>query len=255
MRATTREMSFIVENGTFVGVSLGYDYCAEHEVGIKHIKEAFGVGTDPDVVGADAIRVTKTPEAGLRKIDNPQGKGFAYTRPLWDREVREVHFGELNFYDNDLACAWNEESLALLARDPVGLRRLDEIFDALRDKDAFVCLSGSRNPFAGSGLMILIASRVSQKILDKWRRDDLERIAIRDAWVLAAGDLEEVLKTAGCHWYSMGTTLHRGDDGVVRTWLNPRRQRENNCGWFTVEELRQWANGEGPIPMKGGPNG
>ena len=33
----------------------------------------------------------------------------------------------------------------------------------------------------------------------------------------------------------------------VRFWLNPAEQHTYKSGWFTVEELKQWAKGEGPI--------
>jgi hypothetical protein len=32
-------------------------------------------------------------------------------------------------------------------------------------------------------------------------------------------------------------------------WLNPYHQQEVNYGWYTVEELEQWLEGKGPIPM------
>ena len=32
--------------------------------------------------------------------------------------------------------------------------------------------------------------------------------------------------------------------------VTPMNQKDVNFGWFTVEELEQWINGKGPIPMK-----
>jgi hypothetical protein len=32
-------------------------------------------------------------------------------------------------------------------------------------------------------------------------------------------------------------------------WLNPREQDIHNYGWFTVEELKQWAENKGPVMM------
>jgi hypothetical protein len=36
----------------------------------------------------------------------------------------------------------------------------------------------------------------------------------------------------------------------VMFWLNPQNQKDNNFGWYTVEELDQWINGEGPVPKE-----
>lgn len=30
-------------------------------------------------------------------------------------------------------------------------------------------------------------------------------------------------------------------------WLNPMNQKKYNHGWFTIEELQQWAKDNGPI--------
>jgi hypothetical protein len=46
-------------------------------------------------------------------------------------------------------------------------------------------------------------------------------------------------------WKNKQNTKHK-----VVFWLNPTDQQKNNYGWFTVEELEQWIEGKGPIPMK-----
>ena len=43
MRRAYQDFGFIIEDEQFYGVSLGYDYCAEHEWGIKDMKEDLGI--------------------------------------------------------------------------------------------------------------------------------------------------------------------------------------------------------------------
>ena len=77
----------------------------------------------------------------------------------------------------------------------------------------------------------------------------------------AATGIEEVLKKAGKRYYALSprwaASIKGTKNGEVETkygvvfWLNPCDQYKNNYGHFTVEELQQWAKGEGPIPKKG----
>ena len=43
MRTAYMESSFIENGKDYVGVNLGFDFCAEHEFGIKYIEEKFGL--------------------------------------------------------------------------------------------------------------------------------------------------------------------------------------------------------------------
>ena len=60
--------------------------------------------------------------------------------------------------------------------------------------------------------------------------------------------LEEVKQTLldqGKEWRS----LERWQwlDGEIRFWLNPVDQHSYNVGWFSIDELVQWANDMGPV--------
>lgn len=62
------------------------------------------------------------------------------------------------------------------------------------------------------------------------------------------GLLEEVkqtLRDQGKEWRS----LERWQwlDGEIRFWLNPVDQSSYNVGWFSIDELIQWAHEMGPV--------
>src|SRR3989344_5348886 len=50
----------VEHSGLVLGVSLGFDDCAEHEGGIKGIRDSFGIHLG-DLVGYEARRITKLP--------------------------------------------------------------------------------------------------------------------------------------------------------------------------------------------------
>ena len=66
--------------------------------------------------------------------------------------------------------------------------------------------------------------------------------------------IEKRLKKAGKSWFALSPKkLNKEDMEKHKTkfsvifWLNPTEQRIVNYGWFTVEELRMWIKGKGPI--------
>lgn len=64
-------------------------------------------------------------------------------------------------------------------------------------------------------------------------------------------ELEEIKKElhkAGKDWISLDKWIFTRD-GEVRFWLNPWHQRENNFGYFTLDELRAWLNDDPNNPI------
>lgn len=60
--------------------------------------------------------------------------------------------------------------------------------------------------------------------------------------------LEEVkltLRDQGKEWRSLERWQYM--DGQVRFWLNPADQSRYRMGWFSVDELIQWAHDLGPV--------
>ena len=70
MRSTFSGFEFVTRGDTFVGVSLGFDFCAEHEWGIGDIWHSYGVAGVPkkNLVGPDVYKVTELPENQLHFI-------------------------------------------------------------------------------------------------------------------------------------------------------------------------------------------
>ena len=54
------------------------------------------------------------------------------------------------------------------------------------------------------------------------------------------------MRDAGKEWFAIIPSMNGNQ---LKVWLNPRHQNEDNNGWFTIDELKQWAQGKGPVPM------
>ena len=246
------EASFVMDEGNLVGVNFGSDFCAEHEWGISDIRSAFGI--ESDKIGLDALRVRSVPgDSEFRWIKLNGGEGFIFDDDYSViSAIQSNKSSVLEFHgDNDvLSAAWSGNDFAVIASDEDGKRNLKTIFDAINARDAAILVAGSNNPFGNGGLTILIASKIPAEVVKGWRDRDLEARNIREEWNEEAGTLEEDLRAAGRGWFSLFRRIIRSEDGVLRTWLNPMEQRHNNAGWFSVEDLRQWINGKGPIPIQ-----
>lgn len=64
---------------------------------------------------------------------------------------------------------------------------------------------------------------------------------------VAKSKIRELLKEKHKGYFALSPS--RSADGTMTFWLNPYDQDKVNYGWFTLEQLRQWADDKGPIPM------
>lgn len=234
----------VVEEGKVIGVSLGADYCAEHEWGIKGLQESFGINTDPSVFGINKRIITQIP------------KGFDYypTGKLWG--FYYMPYGTLapfikselggHFKDEAvLRTAWDESSFAVLSDQKDDKKYLKTIFEEFQKKNGVITLAGGQ-VFQNAGLCLIIADRLPKSTTDLWY--DADKVRYEAAEEMKASGIEELLKEKGKRYFALSPK--RQDDGTLRYWLNPYDQKDNNWGWFTLDDLQKWAEDYGPIPMK-----
>lgn len=65
--------------------------------------------------------------------------------------------------------------------------------------------------------------------------------------IAALGELVPSLTERGKHSFSLGDAWRVQKDGAVEFWLNPRDPKHARRGWFTLAELREWADDKGPV--------
>lgn len=270
-----RDAAFLIKDDVVVGINLGADFCAEHEGGLGSLGQDFGLPerTTRKVYGIKRRTATKQ-HPGLRLVT--YGK-YTYLVAMPEYRWQSVNcredldrFMEVGPHhdDEELVTAWapgiGSGEFAIRVSTPDGASKLQELYSAANRKKIFMAnpdiaiAFGGGGPFENSGLTLLIPSRIPAEILESMAARDLDHLDLRDA--AEATGIEAKLKAAGKKWFALtpgwASWLESTRDGEVETahkvvfFLNPIDQRNNNCGWYTVEQLEQWAEDKGPIPAE-----
>lgn len=257
-----RDSGFIKdENGKVLGISLGADYCAEHEWGIKGIQEAFGLKKyEPSDASNPGL-----PRRVIKKLTDDfqvfTGKNFvfmAFTNRYGtqdyktDKEIEKAY--GLYSYGKTLVTAWSERDFGVLVRDEQDRIDLQEIIKAFYGKNIAIFL-GRGGPFKNGGLTFAIADRIPEKFVNDMKLVDQDTANLYRA--AEKTGIKKKLEKAGKGFFALSPKwadqIKSTSGGPVETkhevifWLNPMEQSVNNSGWFTVEDLDLWAKGKGPI--------
>jgi len=262
MRRGSKPKILFAKTGQVYGVNLSSDFCAEHEWGIPKIRQEFGmidnIHAKPGIHRRTVLIVPNT----LVWVKLGQDQGIAY-RPWWhlDNKMppieqiskRVANHEELKEYSwsketRRLRAAWSEDDFAIISSDPEHHRYLRQIFDAFGSFDVAIFL-GQRQFLENPGLCIMILSRIPQEILDALKEGDEEGDQLRIKF--KATGIEKLLREKGKRYFSLRP--RHDENGKLIFWLNPMEQDKNNCGWFTIEDLEDWAEGKGKIPKSNVP--
>lgn len=257
------------DDGSLLGVCLGFDRCGEHERGIARLQQRFGIpqGT---AIGVEGRTITKGAEelifikrratltAGGKRLSIPIA--VLATAPEWEDRAAAIKKYSRNppsgLYlgrrpedyspdRNDIRTAWGHEGFSVSAIGAVAVKNLGEIAEAFGRLDGCISLSGSSNPFGRSGLCLTIASRVPEAVRQSVRAADEAYVRLHEA--AEATGLRKALTDAGVRvdvleprWFGPGETDLRL---FFRAWQRDR----HNSGWFTEAELRECLEGRGPV--------
>lgn len=248
MRTSYGNKILLADDGGFLGVSLGADYCAEHEWGIEPMRSAFGIQTQ--LKGVEKRRVTTTPDT-LIWVTDPKTKmeGIFWTKYKYEwTKPEEYLYNHSSGRDSNLPVSgWGKEDFLVASDKPEQIEKLKELFEAFKRQDVAIWLGGG-GVFSNSGLCFGIVSRFPADLAKKWQDIDEETEAVQKAF--DASGIEEILKKAGKRYFALSPRRDNSKEAGIVMWLNPMEQDKHNYGWFDLNELRQWAKDEGPIPMK-----
>lgn len=233
------------DQGNFVGFSLGSDHCAEHEWGIRSIARHFGL--DNEGIGVPARTVTRLPST--LSLVNGRGRRSIVYSP-YDDSVEDAPRKYKLHKDMDIVSAWDEASFVITVSKKL-YAEIDELWSAFHRKDAAIWIGGG-NPFGGHGLVLAIVSKIPGDKAKAMYDCDSERKSLLE--YMEQSGIKDKLYAAGRRFMVLKPSkIVNSETGEeeIKFWLNPEDQRSNKCGWFTLAELEEWANGEGPIPIKG----
>lgn len=225
MRLAFQGTKFVFdEENTLIGVNLGYDFCAEHEWGVRGIKRALGIWSgDPEtekrVMGFDRVRVTNADSVRFiehkTKYLKPGNKrpteGIIYAvalvqesswRPAEQRLDYAKRFIDNHTYDferSEFNAAWDEKEFMIWGPEAVK-GTLEQIYRAFVAEDVLLGMHRENQAFGGSGLFFGIASTYSS---EEERVLIADQQAYREMWKrIDKTKILEKLKNAGCKYFA-----------------------------------------------------
>ena len=127
MRRAYQNQYMIIENGTFYGVSLGWDFTAEHEWGIDGMKRKFGINSSK--IGLPGRKIT-TGEVIFKEEKN---RCILTSRKPWGKA--EFTFDDLVPYDiksmrGGFETAWDEGDFCVITTNKEYFPYLKELYNA-----------------------------------------------------------------------------------------------------------------------------
>lgn len=232
------------ESGEIVGINLGYDFCAEHEMGIAFLVEAFGLDREKNY-GYEGRKNTIVP----RQLVHHEASSALIFRP-YDCSEKILEYlleHELSLRGEELAGAWSSADFGVRTVPKHG-PLVKELYEVFTRKNGIITLSPRENPFANPGLILLNY----EKIPEVWKTEAREKDKkYREEQAMfrkleQESDVFDLLKSRGLDFLYL--KIERLDKkGQPLWWLNPCNQRSNKAGWYSTEDLRKWADGKGPV--------
>ncbi len=244
MRRTFNDLDLTAD----YGAALGWDFTAEHEWGIKGLKQAFGI---PELsrkkYGPACRTVTQVPQHGLYLIDRTESDHYLIFDRYANPKAAKIS-QELNPIGNsgDDGAAWSDGDFGIRSKNRDKLR---ELYEALKSLDMMIFLGGGQGPFSNAGLCLVIKSKAPEDLLEEMTKTDLDYLDLQDA--IDMTNIKETLKKAGCKYYGLRGEWSNDDSTELKFWLNPQDQRLCQAGWYSLDELKAWTKGEGPVLEKG----
>jgi len=244
------------DDNLFCGVNLGYDFCAEHEMGISGIREAFGIKTytgNATVNGFKKLFGVLKPTLGIAariptiKPETLQFKqkgdfGCMYyassklNDTILDDAIKSLAWELNKAGGQNLIGYWGDNSFMLITTNIEYYQRLKKGF---LENDIALFTAGKH------GLVICIPS-----LLDARTKSDLESSDFK-AWEIRKKaeetGIEEDLIKAKRDYYALKPAWKDKEKTEIWFFLNPVDQTKYNHGWYTVGELKEWIKGKGPI--------
>ncbi|MDB4330390.1 hypothetical protein N9948_01570 [bacterium] len=270
IRKAYNDCEFIVDKkeGLFHGLSFGWDFTADHEWGTEGIEKSFGLKkTDwkgTPVLGVKRTRINKVPE-NLHFFKSISG-GENYTNLV----LINLHKDDFRNYkpegtpSEDFSVSWCDDrfSISVRGKDNINAKYLKELHEAILKKDVSYIWTNKTNDkgikiSSRTSPTLLITSRLDREFVQNIYDYDLDQKNLAEAF--EATGIEEFLKENKKSWYALKpswkeTIAETTDGRKIKTdhpviiWLNPREQKESNSGWYTVEDLKLWPKGVGPVP-------
>jgi hypothetical protein len=278
-------MAMTNSRGEFAGFNLGFDFCAEHEYGIKTIKQRFDILTDDiansKILGIDRYSIRQANEILFftGKVDGEKAALLLWCDEMrWRKPVsnlkdalKEYNVGtfglqakefdkEVKYEDRKerrIHTQWSERGFAILVIGKDYIEYLEQLRAAFASLDVAFGVQASKNPFDRGGLTILIKSRVDEEFKKAQYDADLAEQQLQLAakpWFEKYAALPTSHKNYSgqpCNepWHALSPSFEK--DGALMFWLNPRDQKKYAFGWYTPKQIQEYIVTGVGAPFKG----
>ena len=186
MRQSYHDNGFLIFEEEFIGISLGYDYCAEHEWGIKGIRRKLEI---PELnrqnVGVKSRTIQQAPVSHVqyREVDDQTYFSFVaswYQDKPFNEHETYLPYGVYKDFTKELITAWDESGFWVGGAIPESRERIKMVYEAFLNKNLAICHLGSGNPFANSSLSLLIVDRIPKAYLEMMVKADTEGLDLKE---------------------------------------------------------------------------
>jgi hypothetical protein len=193
MRKASQDNGLIVIDDKFIGISLGHDYCAEHEWGIENMRRRFGIKDGSSkCMGVDNRTISKNinnlvfKEETYKKVKYAllyTGYSFRtlgesqeniprdikdYKKDItWNMEWQQRNPPKEGREPKDpIVTAWDEEGFGVGVMGEKEVQYLKDLYEAFQNLNIAIAVINlmPNNPFSNNSLSILIADRLPLSI-------------------------------------------------------------------------------------------
>lgn len=250
MRLSSNSAKFVLsENNELLGICLGNDGCAEHGNDALRFKKILGV---PEFYenGVQDRLVTRLPNMGYQKYKTKDGTFAKFFVSAYPMDVNELGgYGIASFQqENNLSVHWsNDSGFVIVAKGKDNILHLEKLKEAFENQ--VVALGNDFLSFQQEneyrGQVFLLASKISSLKLNEVYQKDQGKLELRNA--LDATGIKELLKESNKKYYAFEPAWIDENKKELKVFLNPAEQSQYKSGWYSIEQLRQWAHNCGPI--------
>lgn len=206
MRKAYNDYGLIVIDDVFIGISLGYDFTAEHEWGIDGIKRMCGIPeSSKKNMGVKNRTITKPPQIVFNEKTHKKNKfALLYTGQSWrsneenekyiprdlenyvedlewkvDYEKKEAEKGKIideRDKKDNIVTAWSGDGFGIGVMGEKEVEYLKELKEAIENVNltiAFINIQ-PKNPFSNSSLSLLITDRIPKEAVEQMYLADKE---------------------------------------------------------------------------------
>lgn len=266
MRRAYNNVHIIKDDNTFYGVSLGFDFCAEHEWGTKKMKSKFGI--DSTKIGVNGRSITKG-DVMFMQDDNlcvltSRKPWFSWEKPKENITVKDLLSYDIQNMYNDFECAWDEEDFCIATKDKGLFKLIEELSGEFKNNNIVISFIKSDLPaFANSSLSILIKDRLPESVTESMYSVDKSAIDLVEYEAkIGITKLKEQTRGNGykgdkyfmaCSpkWISYDDAKHREKRKKelktkydIMFWVNYSDDDEN-YGWYIAEDIIKWLSTPG----------